>query len=356
MDISAKLSLPYLLPNQAQKHVTLNEALRRLDALVQAVIVSEGLTEPPASPVEGDAYIIAAGTPAGDWEGEASGTLMAFQDGAWEAIMPVQGWRVFDLETSRLLVFDAGSWRSLAGPDARFETLGVNTDADGANRIAIKADRLLFSHDDVTPGTGDVAAVFNKDGASNLSVMQFQSGFSGRAELGLIGDDDFSIKTSEDGASFTEGLRLSGTGVLSVRGETTDNLGEPGASAMVVSGNLRMRSNAPMFILMEADAANAYWNFVSDGGTVGLRRNNAFPGALQIRETQEVGLSRTPRVGIQLDSNGPVAPKAYTVAGLPAASVGAGAIVYVTNETGGPTLAFSDGTDWRRTSDNAVVS
>ena len=32
MDTSPNLALPYLLANQAQKHVTVNEALRRLDA------------------------------------------------------------------------------------------------------------------------------------------------------------------------------------------------------------------------------------------------------------------------------------------------------------------------------------
>jgi hypothetical protein len=46
-----------------------------------------------------------------------------------------------------------------------------------------------------------------------------------------------------------------------------------------------------------------------------------------------------------------------TVAGLPsAANAGAGAIIYVSNETGGATLAFSDGTNWRRVTDRAVVS
>ncbi|MEQ9315429.1 MAG: DUF2793 domain-containing protein, partial [Henriciella sp.] len=302
------------------------------------------------------AYVIGAGAPTGDWSMAAPGTLMVYQDGAWEAYAPVEGWRVFDAETTSLLVFETGSWRTLSGPNARFDSLGVNTDADGSNRIAMKADRLLFSHDDVTPGTGDVAAVFNKASTSNLSVMQFQSGFSGRAELGLIGNDDFSIRTSSDGSAFTEGLRLAASGVLSVGGETAANLGEAGTSAVVVKGSLRMRNPAPMFILMETDDGNNYWNFVVNGGMASLRRNNAFPGALQLRETQEVGLSCTPRVGVSLDSNGPIAPKAYTVAGLPAASVGEGAIIYVSDETGGATLAFSDGTDWRRTSDNAIVS
>lgn len=31
-------------------------------------------------------------------------------------------------------------------------------------------------------------------------------------------------------------------------------------------------------------------------------------------------------------------------------------LIYVTDETGGPTVAYGDGTDWRRIYDNAVVS
>ena len=49
--------------------------------------------------------------------------------------------------------------------------------------------------------------------------------------------------------------------------------------------------------------------------------------------------------------------KSFTVAGLPtASSQGAGALAYVSDETGGASLAFSDGTAWRRTADRAVVS
>lgn len=46
-----------------------------------------------------------------------------------------------------------------------------------------------------------------------------------------------------------------------------------------------------------------------------------------------------------------------TVALLPAAgTAGAGSIIFVTDETGGPVLAYSDGTDWRRVTDGNVVS
>ena len=44
-----------------------------------------------------------------------------------------------------------------------------------------------------------------------------------------------------------------------------------------------------------------------------------------------------------------------TVASLPSA-MQAGQVVYVSDETGGPVLAFSDGTNWRRVTDRAVVS
>lgn len=51
---------------------------------------------------------------------------------------------------------------------------------------------------------------------------------------------------------------------------------------------------------------------------------------------------------------GPVEVPSYTVAGLP--SVGTAQIIYVSDETGGAVLAFSDGTNWRRVTDRAIVS
>jgi hypothetical protein len=45
----------------------------------------------------------------------------------------------------------------------------------------------------------------------------------------------------------------------------------------------------------------------------------------------------------------------YTTTTLPSASI-AGAMIYVSNETGGAVPAFSDGTNWRRVTDRAIVS
>lgn len=51
----------------------------------------------------------------------------------------------------------------------------------------------------------------------------------------------------------------------------------------------------------------------------------------------------------------PVHLLSMTVATLPSATP-AGGIVYVSDESGGAVLAFSDGTNWRRVTDRAVVS
>jgi hypothetical protein len=65
-------------------------------------------------------------------------------------------------------------------------------------------------------------------------------------------------------------------------------------------------------------------------------------------------VGKTPAVA--LDVEGPVAVKSYTVAGAPSAAALAGQIIYVSDETGGAVLAFSDGTSWRRVTDRSVIA
>ena len=53
---------------------------------------------------------------------------------------------------------------------------------------------------------------------------------------------------------------------------------------------------------------------------------------------------------------GPAMPPFYGVATLPPASIRPHSIVIVTDDVGGETIAFSDGTNWRRAQDRAIVS
>lgn len=210
-DTTANLALPYLLAAQAQKHVTHNEALQRLDALVQLVITGT-LTSPPANAGEGECYWTAA--PAtDDWSGR-EGRLAFRQDGTWIFIAPRAGWRAFDLQRGRPVVFSGASWNDQPLPaDAAVETLGVNAAADGYNRLAVAADATLFSH----AGHGHQVKI-NKAAAADTASLLFQSGWQGRAEMGLAGSDIFTVKVSPDGGTWTTALAISPAGVVEMAG------------------------------------------------------------------------------------------------------------------------------------------
>jgi len=108
---SPNLALPYLAAAQAQKHVTVNEALDALDRLVQLSVISAGFTKPPASPAEGDRYIV-AGSATGAWAGwEAS--VAQFSGGAWHRLTPQTGWLVWDAINGQLLVWTGSAWTGL---------------------------------------------------------------------------------------------------------------------------------------------------------------------------------------------------------------------------------------------------
>lgn len=55
-------------------------------------------------------------------------------------------------------------------------------------------------------------------------------------------------------------------------------------------------------------------------------------------------------------SNEPYILASYAVANVPDAAYWEGALIYVSDEAGGATVALSDGTDWRRVQDRAIVS
>ncbi len=84
------LALPLLAAAQAQKHVTVNEALSRLDGLVQLSVISSALTAPPTTPAEGDRYIVAAGA-TGAWA-VWDDSVALFSGGSWLRLIPQAGW------------------------------------------------------------------------------------------------------------------------------------------------------------------------------------------------------------------------------------------------------------------------
>lgn len=103
MDEIPNLKLPYILPSQAQKHVTHNEALRMLDAIVHMGVKSWSLGDAPSSPAEGDRYIVAAQA-SGAWAGK-DGMVASFIDGGWLFVIPATGWLAYVADEALLLGF-----------------------------------------------------------------------------------------------------------------------------------------------------------------------------------------------------------------------------------------------------------
>ena len=104
------LTLPLLAASQAQKHVTVNEALMRLDGAVQLRLRSITLNTPPLTVLEGECFGVAAGA-VNDWAGH-EGEIAQFSGGGWSFFAPARGWRGFVEDSSASVLHDGTGWRA----------------------------------------------------------------------------------------------------------------------------------------------------------------------------------------------------------------------------------------------------
>ena len=208
-DISPILSLPLILPAQAQKHVTHNEALRLLDVMVQLAVLNRNLNAAPALPAVGDRHIVAAGA-VGVWAGQV-GKIALYTSTGWQFFAPLQGWQAHVLAESMTVVYSGLAW-SLPAAATAAPIFGVNATADTTNRLSVQATATLFSN----VGAGHQVKV-NKAAVGDTASLLFQNGFSGRAEMGLAGSDDFSLKVSANGATFNTAMTVAAaSGIVSL--------------------------------------------------------------------------------------------------------------------------------------------
>lgn len=233
MTDTANLALPCIEGSQAQKHVTHNEALRVLDTLVQLAVLDRDLTAPPGSPTEGQRWIVKTGA-SGVWTGHDN-QIAAWQDGSWQFSTPQTGWLCYVVDEGTLLAWNGSAWGDFFATVTSIQNLallGVGTTADATNRLAVKSDGVLLSHDDVTPGTGHMSVMLNKSAAAKDAGFTFQDAFSTRALFGLLGDDDFVIKVSPDGSTFYLAVSIDkDTGHVGLGGATAD-----ANNALIVKG------------------------------------------------------------------------------------------------------------------------
>ncbi len=104
-----------------------------------------------------------------------------------------------------------GSWAeptSAGGGDSgditeldSLEHIGINATGDTTNRLSVKSPATLFDN----VGNGHQQKI-NKYTSGDTASVLYQTNYSGRAEIGLTGDDDFHFKVSPDGTTWHDAI------------------------------------------------------------------------------------------------------------------------------------------------------
>ena len=212
MSTSANLALPFIEGGELLPDVTLNETQRLIDTLVQLAIVDRDLNAPPGSPSEGQRWIVKASPgPTGAWAGHGN-HLAAWQDGGWLFCTPRNGWLAYVLDEGALIAWNGTAWVDAGALLTTFQNvalLGIGTTADATNPFSAKLNNALWAARTVAEGgDGHLRYKMSKESAAKTLSLLFQDNFSGRAEIGLTGDDDFHFKVSADGSSWLDAITI----------------------------------------------------------------------------------------------------------------------------------------------------
>lgn len=231
-DTSTHLGLPYLLAAQAQKHVTHNEALRLLDAMVQLSVLDRMRTTPPASPADGDRHLLASGA-TGIWAGWDLNVAF-WVDGVWMRLVPRQGWLVWIAAEQVFVVWNGSAWDPVGVPqDVSDAIFSLVNDADPTKKA-------LFSLSGITTGTTRTFTLPNT--SSELAILAGTQTFTGNktfsGTLTASGTVTVSAASASIGTATTTATYGMGTGATTTGVTKTVNLGTGGASGSTTVVNI----------------------------------------------------------------------------------------------------------------------
>ncbi|MBD8894045.1 DUF2793 domain-containing protein [Roseibium litorale] len=201
------LSLPEIAAAQSQKHVTHNEALGVLDAIVQLSVLSQAQENAPVSPANGARYIVPAGA-AGDFAGQ-DGKIASYRDGAWSFYAPGAGWSAYVVDEGGFALFRNGAWSgpgeaivssTLHGAQSRIVTVEEELSLTGASvssSIVIPDRAICFGVSTRTTEAITGATSYNCGISGEASKFGGALGIAaGSTNAGVIGPQAFYIDTT----------------------------------------------------------------------------------------------------------------------------------------------------------------
>jgi len=211
-DPTPNLDINYVEGSQAQKHVTVNEAFRTLDIVVQPSVLDKDLSTPPASPAPGDKYLVGASA-TGVWAGHED-KLAAWIDGGWYFAEPKTGWQTYVADETTHYVYTEGTgWAIPAGNAPDLSGYAQLSGAAFTGNLSIEHAGTPSLTIDTTAGSSRTAYLRMKGArtttSSNIAQIDFVNNLDPEvtaATFLINGDGDVNLSTGN--------LKVGGNSVL----------------------------------------------------------------------------------------------------------------------------------------------
>jgi len=253
-DTTPRLQLAQLVSMQALNADTWNEALAQLDAFVDLCLKGQFVNTPPASPADGDAYLI-GGAPTGAWSGYAC-KIASCLDGAWRFYTPFDGLRAYVAPTGAFIVYLNGQWadwNSLISANEVSTASAATCDLGAANALFVQitgtttiasfgtaADKLRFVR--------FAQALTLTHNAASLVLLGGASRITAAGDVGLYASDASGNwrERSYFRAAINPGDTATKSGGETLSGKTFSGATYfPGNSIIDASGNIGLGTNTP---------------------------------------------------------------------------------------------------------------
>ena len=234
MTTTTNLGITLLDASQAQKEITINQALVCFDAISVGSVADKDLAAPPGSPVAGVLYIVAA-SPTGAWAGHA--THLAYYDQLWNFIVPQTGSRVWVQDEARYYQFSGTAWVISGG---------------NGDMVAATYDPANIAQQ--VAGTSATQTLTNKtiSGASNTLTVRLANDVTGTLPVANGGTGQTSYTDgqlligSTAGNTLAKATLTAGSGISVTNAGGAITIAATAPITQICQGRLTLTSNTPV--------------------------------------------------------------------------------------------------------------